>query len=100
MTADPPTYPEHEKLAAVAGESQVIGEFLDSHDHPYVLAEWVRVYEDEQGNLRELAESRLIPAQKSIQQILADYFDINLQKIESEKRQMLSALAARHAPKD
>lgn len=82
------TYPEHEKLAAVSAESQVLGEFLESDDHPYVLAEWV--------TFEGYSEPRLMPVQKSIQQILADYFDINLQKIESEKRQMLSALATEH----
>lgn len=85
-------YPEHDKMALVATDSETIGEFLDSEDHEYVLAEWLRVYEDDQGNLRELAEPRLVPVQKSIRQILADYFDIDLKKIEAEKRQMLAEI--------
>ncbi len=82
------TYPEHEKLAAVADESQAIGAFLDSDQHPYVLSEWVTI--------EGYSEPRLMPVQKSIQQILAEYFDIDLQKIEAEKRQMLTAMAAAH----
>lgn len=34
------------------------------------------------------------PAHKSIEQILAEYFDIDLAKIEAEKRAMLEALRA------
>jgi hypothetical protein len=40
-------------------------------------------------------EHREVPAHKPINQILAEYFDIDLDKIEAEKRQMLDALRAK-----
>jgi hypothetical protein len=36
-------YPEHERMKAVRGESQAIGEFIDwlrSEETPYTIAEW------------------------------------------------------------
>ena len=74
-------YPEHEKLSAVAEASQAIGEFIDFG--PYVLAEWV---EDDLGH------KYLVPVYKSINSILAEYFDIDLFKLEAEKRRMIQEL--------
>lgn len=82
MTTDP--YPEHAKQEKVIDEAQIIGRFLDTTD--YVLAE----YHENGGG-----EDLLWPVTKTIQQILADYFDIDLNKIETEKQQMLDAYAER-----
>lgn len=71
-------YPEHDKLKAISEESQTIGAFLDNSE--YHICE----YDERHG--------RFFPAPKSITQILADYFDIDLNKIEEEKRQMLESL--------
>lgn len=82
-------YPEHAKQATVLEKTQAIGEFLD--ESPYVLAEYREVegYRDPQ----------LVPAAKSIEQVLADWFGIDLGRIEDEKRQMLAAIAeANRAP--
>lgn len=70
-------YPEHEKLSAISAESQAIGQFLD--EGTYTLCE-VDKYD------------RFVPVGKSIQEILADYFGIDLNKIEAEKRQMLDEI--------
>ncbi len=74
-------YPEHEKMLAVKEESQAIGEFLEysgyvlmKHDHGYG------------------GEIVPAPVMDSIEVILAEYFDIDLTKIEAERRQMLEAL--------
>ena len=69
-------YPEHEKMEAVLYDSQIIGEFLESS--PYVLGEWY-------GDL-------LVPVSWSTEQVLANYFGIDLKKIEDEKRQMLEEI--------
>lgn len=83
MTDNPSDpYPEHTKLGKISEESQTIGEFLDGS--PYVLAEYVTF----EGNDRET----LVPVQKPIQQILADWFGIDLDAIEREKRQMLESM--------
>lgn len=72
-------YPEHEKLKEVHEECDTIGVFLDSSQ--YVLAEYVTF----EGHDR----ATLTPVSKSISAILAEYFDIDQQKLEAEKRQML-----------
>lgn len=71
-------YPEHEKLSAVREQSQAIGEFLDTSG--YTLCEW-----HDEG-------AEFYPVHASIERVLAAYFDINLDEIETEKRQMLDAL--------
>lgn len=64
-------YPEHAKMAAVQDQSQAIGEFLENSKYGLV---------DDDDN----------PVHESIIVILAEYFDIDLDKIESEKRTMLA----------
>jgi hypothetical protein len=112
-------YPEHDKLAKVQEQSQVIGEFLDNCGHmlcywrekgdngepEYV---WVdghgegvdeppNAYDHIRGHARpnmarEVWGEGFVPVRGSIQQILAAYFEIDLDKIEVEKRQMLDRL--------
>lgn len=79
-------YPEHEKQSKVLDEAQIIGDFLTNLPNGYQLAEWHKP--------EGYYEARMFPVNKTINQILADYFDIDLNKLEAEKRQMLDALAA------
>jgi len=72
-------YPEHEKLAKVKDESQIIGTFLDNLPDDTVLA-------------IQVSPGRFLPYRGRIEEILADYFDIDLDKIETEKLQMLEEL--------
>ena len=78
-------YPEHDKLKAVMEESRAIGEFLDGNDK-YVLAEWVKV----EGFMRP--QLQLLPVGRPINDILAEYFGIDMRTLESEKRAMLEKL--------
>lgn len=78
-------FPEHTKLKAIADQSQIIGEFLDNSE--YVLA----TYDSDYG---------LQPVGKPLDRILAEYFDINLDTIETEKRQMLAELSSLNQPKE
>ena len=78
------TYPEHEKLQAVSEQSQAIGEFLDFG----LPAQGI--YLAEVSN----EDGELWLSHKPIQKILADYFEIDLKKIEDEKRAMLDAIRA------
>ncbi|MCB5280580.1 hypothetical protein [Arthrobacter sp. ES1] len=75
-------YPEHDKLKAVQDESDAIGTFLE--ESGFILAE----YRDAEG----FAESQLLPVQRSTQQVLADYFKINLNELGREKVKMLDAM--------
>jgi len=77
-------YPEHEKQRKVLEKSQVIGEFI----------EWLR-YEgydliSVEYNSSDFPIINRMPG--TISQILARYFDIDLNKLEEEKRDILNKL--------
>lgn len=77
-------YPEHDKLEQVADESRIIGEFLDTFLlRNYVLGEY--------GNGRYTDTETLYPVRTDVQELLADYFGIDLVKLDIEKNQMLDA---------
>lgn len=78
-------YPESMKLTAIADKSNAIGEFLDNSG--FILAEYVDGdrYEGEPATV-------LVPVSKGIQEVLAGYFEIDLTKLEKEKRAMLELL--------
>jgi hypothetical protein len=90
-------YPEHTKLQALQGESQKLGDFLT----------WLR---EEQGvTLCTLEEGRVLrgalgrdtrddpsyqPWGKNIEKVLALYFEVDTERLESEKRAMLDEIRA------
>lgn len=81
-----PKTPELDKMSAVKHDSQIIGAFLDHISHQGIhLAKYQEgetKYDDEQ----------LMPITQSIEQVLADYFDIDLNKVEKERRAILDHL--------
>jgi hypothetical protein len=85
-------YPEHKRLSLVVDESQTIGEFLD-----FGLAEQGLVLAEQSDLARP---SRLLPTSKSIPSILARYFEIDQDKIDKEKGQMIDALAKMNERKE
>jgi len=78
-------YPEHEKLKALDGKNQIIGDFI------YFLDE-VGLCICDKDEDRE----RYFPTHKTIEQIVGDYFDIDQNKIEKEKRMMLEGIRENH----
>ena len=68
-------YPECEKLAEIAPLSQQMGEFLD--ENRYTICFWDEIH------------SRYWPVNKSLQDILAEHFEIDMNKVEEERRAML-----------
>ena len=77
-------YPEHDRLNAIKGESQTIGTFLD----------WLR---NERKPTLVLAEylddwDRPVPSNVTIEGLLAEYFEINCERIAAEKDAMLARL--------
>lgn len=110
------TYPEHEKLQAVKKESQAIGEFLEwygSNEEGGVRAVWRRKEPcpecDGEGGWKgrngwiachkcagsgqiPRGAARLIPDGRTIEQVLAAYFEIDLDKIHAEKEAMYREL--------
>lgn len=76
-----PEYPQHEKLATVKDLSQEIGVFLDWLDEQdWHLGEW-----DENG----FGEQELFLIRLNSNQILARFFEIDLDKLEEEKLRIL-----------
>jgi len=76
---------ECDKLLAVSKNSQIIGEFLDwLQNNDVVLSKWdVGKYED-----------TLYPIRQSIESLLAEYFEVDLNKVEKERRALLSGIRA------
>ena len=76
-----PSYPEHDKLRPVKDKSQAIGEFLEwASDRGWYLAEHVN------------GSYHLYAVAYSIQTVLADYFEIDLNRLDDEKRAMLDEI--------
>lgn len=81
-------YPEHEKLKEISDDSQKFGEFLEwLQENGYVLAQW-RKYPGHPP------DDELVPCREPTEKILAKRFDIDLDVLEREKRQMLDELRA------
>lgn len=81
MTTTPPgAYPEHEKMRLIVDQSQAIGEFI----------EWL-------GDVQDISlcysdRNAYWPTGKPIMWLLAEFFEIDLQKIAEEKAAMLAAV--------
>lgn len=78
-------YPEHDKLTLVHEKSQAIGEFIDwlgSEKFIHLLT-----YVDDSVGY--------VPA-GNIQDLLAEFFDIDLKVIDQEKRAMIEQLRTAH----
>ena len=85
LTPDPdlPEYPEHDKLEAVVEQSQAIGEFLDVF-LPSKNIHFGRPSAFEGGGLN--------PIHINIQELLAEFFGIDRDKLEMEKEAMLDEI--------
>lgn len=77
-----PKTPELDKMKAVQSESQIIGRFIEemSGRSPGMI---LAAYDD---------RDRLWPVTHSIEKILAEYFDIDLVKVEKERRAILESI--------
>lgn len=76
-------YPEHAKFDPHRDAAQAIGNWIDNGG--YTICTWPE------------GQSHPVPVHKSINDILAEHFDIDMVKLENEKRQMLEELAAPRA---
>lgn len=76
-------YPECEKMHKVAKETAAIGEFLEwlSENKKLTLCEYIEGYDD--------TYDRYIPYHYQIEELLAEFFKIDLNKVEKERRQIL-----------
>ena len=78
-------YPECEKLASAHEESQVLGEFLEWLKRKYYICNFVEESD-------EVEEACFYPTHHSIEKLLAEYFNIDLDKVEEERRQILDEI--------
>jgi hypothetical protein len=76
--------PECDKQLAVKEDAQVIGEFIEwlRGERDCVIAEYT-------GNPKYSGRYELFPINDSIEQLLADYYKIDLNKVEKERRKLL-----------
>lgn len=88
--------PEHEKLAAVSDKSQACGEFIEwLQGQGLCLAEPHSHSEDcRYGGFKicNLRDQELIPAQRNMRRLLAEFFDIDEEKLEQEKQAILNQM--------
>jgi hypothetical protein len=82
-------YPEHEKLNAVKAKSQAIGEFLEWLQHERFQRVTLCLEADD--------EEEFYPFHYSTEHLLAEFFKIDLNKIEAEKRAMLETMRKANA---
>jgi hypothetical protein len=75
-------YPEHEKMSTIVDKSQAIGEFL----------EWIRESKKFTVCVWNPWNGQFSPIRTSIDKLLAEYFEIDLSKIEQEKQNMLEEI--------
>ena len=102
-------YPEHEKLQAIKEKSQAIGEFIEwlHNNKKVIFSKYFRFFkgtynevsEGEEVDEEDVFES-LMPSPLRIEETLAEYFDIDLKKLEEEKRAMLETLRQANAKEE
>jgi hypothetical protein len=104
-----PKTPELDRMKAVTTESQQCGQFLEwllgekgysivtYHKHGPDCAGW----DEDRGRYHPSGEDRcgaseneLMPVHINIQQLLAEYFGIDLDKVENERRAILERIQA------
>lgn len=89
-------YPEHVRLAAVNDKSQVIGEFLDwMSDQGIVRAERFKGSKEGESYEGEF-DDVLLPSNRNVIELLAEFFEIDRDALETEKRQMLTKMREIH----
>jgi len=84
--ADRAEYPQHDKLHEVKERSQTIGEFMEwlGAEKKLCLATWAN-------------DNWMLPAPYDIQDLLAEFFEIDRNALEAEKLHMLEAQRALNA---
>ena len=78
-------YPEHDKMNAVKEESQAIGEFLT-----WAEGEGMILYH----------QFARVPVMKSTNQLLADYYGIDLDEVNAEKRRMIQEIREKDSERE
>lgn len=80
--------PEHDKLEALNGTNNTIGDFLEWLKRKYVICVWG----DEYSECGDYDGSTLYPVYQSTERMIAEYYRINLDAFEQEKDAVLKAV--------
>jgi hypothetical protein len=94
--SNPPPAPECEKMRAVQGQSQVVGAFLDwlsSVKRVHLMVDFESDETDMNGPVQ-------VPIRESIEELLAEYFEIDLKKVEKEKQALLEYIRQQNSLQD
>lgn len=89
--------PEHDKIKRVQDSSQAIGAFLDwlTNSKHFVIAKWEKSVNDDDEEVETLEPARF-GQYGMIETLLAEYFDIDLKKMEMEKQAILADFRKRN----
>lgn len=106
MTDPTPPTPECDRMQDVKDKSHAIGEFMDwlreekgwtvceEHHHDDDCLERVARFEDdEEGDVQQICgclEGQYIPVPIRMEQLLAEFFEIDLDKVEEERQALLA----------
>lgn len=80
-----PETPECDRMLVVAPESQKIGEFLD-----WLSEQGIHLASYEE--VEEYRDEQLVVRHEPFDRLLARYFEIDLKKVEAERRAILAAI--------
>lgn len=85
-----PETPELDRMKAIRDESQAQGAFLDwlMHEKKIDLCRWWEPGEDDESGEGE----QYLPITDRIETLLAEYHDIDLDKVEKERRLILETI--------
>lgn len=81
MSIDATKYPQLARMATVQGQSQSIGEFIE-----WLGENGMVICTSDDG----LRGTRFFPVLESIEQLLARHFEVDLNAVERERRQVLA----------
>jgi len=85
--------PECEKMQAVQGKSQAIGEFLDwltSTKGVSLMVDYTPT--DDEEDAEGMPYPDYVPLRMGTEKLLAEFFGIDLKKVEEERQAMLAQL--------
>lgn len=76
-------YPEHDKLKALGGANQTVGDFIE-----WLGEQGIELASYGNGAYRDV----LFPLRRSRDTLIAQFFEIDTNKLEAEKRAMLDEI--------
>jgi len=86
--------PEHDKVDALEGANNTVGAFLEWLNSRYTLCVWGEEFDEETG---DYDGGTLYPAYPKTEDLIAEFYDINLDAYYKEKDAILNAVRLQYA---